>query len=120
MVKNKHTGQVFALEVYMRQTLTTKKNGGIVYSNSLQVENANDFQEKTAKNEYSRYLKCSQPNIMKCFGFTIDQDGNWCLLLEYAARGDLDSYYKQFTTKNIFGHIDFGAFKLSMRYKLVD
>ena len=68
-------------------------DGSATYSNSLQVDNANEAQERMATNEFERYAKCRHPSIMRCFGMGKDEDGNWCLLLEHAEHGDLNKFY---------------------------
>ena len=121
-VAHEGTGKLFALKVYEKQTITMKRRGPLgerdTYSNICQVRNANKDQERMATNEYLRYRKCQHQNIVKCYGFAIDQDGNWCLLLEYAAQGDLKQFYKQFTKHKKWG-ISTKEFSISKRLKFV-
>jgi hypothetical protein len=64
-----------------------------------------------ALNEIEQYKKCKHPHIIGFYGSAIDSEGNWCLLLEYAAMDDLKSFYEKFEKDND-GCISFDQFSL--------
>jgi hypothetical protein len=45
--------------------------------------------------EYDRFVLCEHPCILKCYGKTKCPDGSSLLILEYAANGDIERYYKK-------------------------
>ena len=69
---------------------------GDLYSTDPVVVEANTRQEKMAVHEAERYEKCKHPNVIGCYGFTVDSDGNWCLLLQFAGMGSLHNFYANF------------------------
>jgi serine/threonine protein kinase len=87
-VINKTTGQVFALKVYFKKQIEDKTQS------KAQVRKLNRKQEKCAKNEYERLMKCSHPNVIKTYGFTVDEQGNWCILMEFCEQGCLVKFYR--------------------------
>jgi serine/threonine protein kinase len=118
-VVSRRTHKVYALKVYFKRSIT-KKLGHFAtnYSNSMQVENANEVLEKLATNEFERFNKCRHPSIMQCHAIDTDRDGNWCLLLEYAANGDLNNFYGKFEKCKKNG-ISLDDFSEAERHRLV-
>jgi len=72
-----------------------------------------------AVNEFVRFDRCRHPHIIECFGMTLDEQQNWCLLLEYAANGDLNHFYDKFE-RNKYGNIREEELSQQLRFDLVD
>lgn len=54
----------------------------------------NNRGEKDATFEFDRFVLCDHPYVLECYGKTKSDDGSWLLLLEHAANGDVESFYK--------------------------
>jgi serine/threonine protein kinase len=61
---------------------------------------------------------CAHPNVLQCFGFARTHEGHWAILLEYAANGDIKSFYDELRKKND-GKLTEEAIKMSKRLELV-
>jgi len=61
---------------------------------------------------------CVHPHILKCYGKAKCYDGSWILLLQFAAHGDLESYYSKLGVKTQKDGYNLKGIGLSMGERL--
>jgi serine/threonine protein kinase len=65
-----------------------------------------------------RLNDCVHPFVLKCYGYAKSESGDWMILLEHAANGDIQSYYETLRQMN-GGDLPYSAISKNKRIELV-
>lgn len=78
----------YVIKIYRKVSKDNK-----VYDETIIVNETNEKTETHAMYEVKRLNDCTHPNVLKCFGSTKTDSGDWLLLLDHAVNGDISSFY---------------------------
>jgi len=74
---------------------TKDPKSGYTVTQTLRADEINEESKKYANFEFTRFLLCQSPFVLKCYGIAPSEDGSHLLLLEHAANGDVEAYYNR-------------------------